>query len=204
MTALALAALNGKRDVCTFLIECYALVAPAEIDHVDSCGMAAFDHAVYGNNRDIAVHLFNHGANIARSTTAIPKNRLSILPYLTTISASFSSSREHSAMMGGTGHVLSSKVSALAAYMMMSVKDVEVILAHTRGVIDAAKGFFELIIMSTARQVGEAPEECFLSSLSAGPLQLVSQYAGIETGRRLRNVAEFNAHLRASSPNSPN
>ena len=24
MTALALAALNGKRDVCTFLIECYA------------------------------------------------------------------------------------------------------------------------------------------------------------------------------------
>ena len=100
--------------------------------------------------------------------------------------------------------MLSSKVSALAAYMMMSVKDVEVILAHTRGVIDAAKGFFELIIMSTARQVGEAPEECFLSSLSAGPLQLVSQYAGIETGRRLRNVAEFNAHLKASSPNSPN
>jgi hypothetical protein len=85
--------------------------------------------------------------------------------------------------------VLSSKVSALAA--LMSVKDVEVILAHTRGVIDAAKGFFELIIISTARQVGEAPEECFLSSLSAGPLQLVSQYAGIETVRRLRNVAEF-------------
>ena len=56
--------------------------------------------------------------------------------------------------------MLSSKVSALAAYMMMSVKDVEVILAYTRGVIDAAKGFFELIIMSTARQVGEAPEEC--------------------------------------------
>ena len=101
MAALALVALNGKRDVCTFLIECYALVAPAEIDHVDSCGMAAFDHAVYGNNRDIAVYLFNHGANIARSTTAIPKNRLSILPYMTTISASFSSSREHSAMMGG-------------------------------------------------------------------------------------------------------
>ena len=83
MPALALVALNGKRDVCTFLIECYALVAPAEIDHVDSCGMAAFDHAVYGNNRDIAVYLFNHGANIARSTTAIPKNRLSILPYNT-------------------------------------------------------------------------------------------------------------------------
>ena len=51
---------------------------------------------------------------------------------------------------------------------MMSVKDVEVSLAHTRGVIDAAKGFFELIIMSTTRQVGEAPEECFLSSLTAG------------------------------------
>ena len=67
------------------------------------------------------------------------------------------------------------------------------------------KGFFELIIMSTARRVGEAaPDECLVSSLSAGPLQLVSQYAGIETGRRLRNVAEFNAHLRASSPNSPN
>ena len=29
---------------------------------------------------------------------------------------------------------------------MMSVEDVKVTLAHTRGVIDAAKGFFELII----------------------------------------------------------
>ena len=62
--------------------------------------------------------------------------------------------------------MLSSKISVLAA--LMGVEDVEVILAHTRGVIDAAKGFFELIIMSTARQVGEAPEECILSSLSAG------------------------------------
>ena len=102
--------------------------------------------------------------------------------------------------------MLSSKVSALAAYMMMSVKDVEVILAHTRGVIDAAKGFFELIICPLLAKSAKhrRSASCLRSLLAAGPLQLVSQYAGIETGRRLRNVAEFNAHLRASSPNSPN
>jgi hypothetical protein len=100
MTALALAALNGRRDVCTFLIECYDL-APDEIDHVDSCGMAAFDHAVYGKNHDIAIYLFNHGANIALYDMAMPKNRLSTLHYLTIRSVCFSFSREHSTIMEG-------------------------------------------------------------------------------------------------------
>ena len=201
MTALALAALNGRRDVCTFLIECYDL-APDEIDHVDSCGMAAFDHAVYGKNHDIAIYLFNHGANIALYdghteespfNLALPDYPFCLFLILAGALCDY----------GGTGHVLYNKVSALAA--LMSAKDVEAILAHTRGVVNAAKVFFELIIISTARRrVHEAPE-CFLSSLSTGLLHLVSQYAGIETGRRLRNVAEFDAHLiKASSSNSPN
>ena len=201
MTALALAALNGRRDVCTFLIECYDL-APDEIDHVDSCGMAAFDHAVYGKNHDIAIYLFNHGANIALYdghteespfNLALPDYPFCLFLILAGALCDY----------GGTGHVLYNKVSALAA--LMSAKDVEAILAHTRGVVNAAKVFFELIIMTTARrQVHEAPE-CFLSSLSTGPLHLASQYAGIETGRRLRKVAEFDAHLiKASSSNSPN
>ena len=201
MTALALAALNGRRDVCTFLIECYDL-APDEIDHVDSCGMAAFDHAVYGKNHDIAIYLFNHGANIALydgHTEESPFN-LALPDYPFCLFLILAGALYD---YGGTGHVLYNKVSALVA--LMSAKDVEAILAHTRGVVNAAKVFFELIIISTARRrVHEAPE-CFLSSLSTGPLHLVSQYAGIETGRRLRNVAEFDAHLiKASSSNSPN